>query len=396
MIPTPILFIGDNPALPGGLSRIGRDLATLTSRLPEFRVGFLARGGTGCRQLPFVIYPYPEYAQWGESHIQHVWNDFAGDEAGIVFTIWDASRLHWLAQPRFLPDNDLRRFLLQKHWSLQGYFPIDSTGPRDRLTAQTRDTLLGYDRVLTYTSWARDLVQRTLGDASAGARGLDWLPHGINLGTFKIQDRRHARRMFPAFHAYDKVLAIVATNQARKDWGLVAMTCRLLRDRLGRSFKAWWHSDIAMRHWNLHALIADFGLGDCVSLTTQPMPDDAMATAYAACDVTMHPGLGEGFAYPIAESLAAGVPAIHGNYAGGAELLASRKEWLVEPVEMRLDTLHNCFRPVFSPKDWADAIYECIDSKPAPEDCRAMVEHLDWALLWQPWKRWLLAGLVQR
>ena len=395
--PIPILFLSDAPERPGGLSRITRDLATLTSRLPEFRVGTLGRGARGSRQLPFVQYGYDELTgQWGEHHLAGVWADFAGDERGIVFTIWDASRLHWFAQPAYLPSGELRTFLEAGHFERWGYFPIDSTGPGDKLTTQACSTLMGYDRVLTYTSWAEGLVKRSINDAAASQRQLTWLPHGLNLGTFKPQPRRQARAMFPSFHAHDKVLGVVATNQARKDWGLVAMTTRLLRDRLGRSFRAWWHSDTPMRHWNLHALIADFGLGDCVALTTEPMPDDAMARGYAACDVTMHPGLGEGFGYPIAESLACGVPAVHGDYAGGAELLTSRKDWLIEPFAQRLDTLHNCFRPVFTPMDWADAIERVLADRPAPEDCRAMVEHLDWALLWAQWRKWLLAGLEAR
>ena len=82
------------------------------------------------------------------------------------------------------------------------------------------------------------------------------------------------------------------------------------------------------------------------------------------------------------------------NYAGGAELLRDKPNWLVEPVEMRLDTLHNCFRPVFNPVDWADRAMDILADPPVPEECREMVVHLEWSLLWSQWKRWLLGGLA--
>jgi hypothetical protein len=65
--PTPILFLGDAPELPGGLSRIGRDLATQVCGLPQFRVGYLGRGGVGSRRFPFQQYGFPEARQWGGS-----------------------------------------------------------------------------------------------------------------------------------------------------------------------------------------------------------------------------------------------------------------------------------------------------------------------------------------
>ena len=391
MTPTPILFLGDAPERPGGLSRILRDLATLTSRLPQFRVGTLGRGARGSRQLPFVQYGYDELTgQWGELYLEQVWRDFAGDERGVVFTIWDASRLHWFAQPSYLPSGGLRDFLMAGHFDRWGYFPIDSTGPLDRLTTQSRDTLLGYNRVLAYTCWARDLVTRSIGNSC----DLDWLPHGLNLDTFKPQDRRAARAWSSRLHANDTVVGVVAANQTRKDWGLVAMVARLLRDRFGSRFRIWWHSDALQRAWNLPALVADYGLSETVVLTIHAMTDAQLATAYASCDLTLHPGLGEGFCYPLAESLACGTPAIAGDYAGGAELLKDRAEWLLAPAEMRLDTLHNCFRPVFNPVEWTQRAAMVIESAPEPEACRAMVEHLAWTRLWHQWKKWLLRGAV--
>src|SRR5690242_6353068 len=92
---TPILIVGDNPALPGGLSRIGRDLATLLQTMPEFRVGYLGRGEGSRRNFPFALYPYSEEHEWGQKVLREVWWDFAGSEDGLVLTTDDPSRRTW-------------------------------------------------------------------------------------------------------------------------------------------------------------------------------------------------------------------------------------------------------------------------------------------------------------
>lgn len=391
---TPILFLSDAPELPTGLARIGRDLATLLSREPEFRVGYLGLSGYGSRQLPFAQYHIRSLVghegQWGETTIEFAWDDFSANEYGVVFTIWDATRLHWFAQPQYLPEPaPMRKFLMERHFQRWGYFPFDATGPGDRLSALSTDTLRGYDRVLCYTQFAKGLVERSIGADGARARDLDWMPHGLNLDSFQPREKREARKRC-GFHANEFIVGVVATNQARKDWGLMAQVGALLRQRIPR-LRLWWHTDVAERHWSFPALLTDYGLGDITVFTTTTLKDTEMSYFYSSCDVTLHPGLGEGFCYPIAESLACGVPAIHGNYAGGPELVPWG-ECLVEPVMVRLDTLHNCFRPVFDPKDWVEVVMRCDVQ---PEACRAAIEHLDWKKLWPSvWRKWFLGGVA--
>ena len=394
MPPVPLLFLSDAPELPTGLARITRDLATLASRLPEFRVGTLGRGGNGTRQLPFTTYVFSEREQWGENIIARVWDDFAGDMRGIIFTIWDLSRLRWFSRPAGLLDPDLRRFLEAGHFSRWGYFPIDSTGPKDRLSALSSDTLRGYDRVLTYTPWASSLVARFIGNEAAAGRGVDWLPHGLNLRVFAPSLQREARKVFNGFvHANDLLVGVVMSNQARKDWGLTAAVCSALHVHLGSRIRFWWHVDVMERHWSIHALLTDFGLGDC-TVVTQHWEDRELARAYAACDLTLLPSLGEGWGYPIAESLACGTPVLHGDYAGGAHLIP-RLEWKVPVQAWRLDTLHNCVRPVFDPDAWVERAVAALGEPTDHEFCRASVEHLSWDRLWNGvWKKWILNGLT--
>jgi glycosyltransferase involved in cell wall biosynthesis len=154
----------------------------------------------------------------------------------------------------------------------------------------------------------------------------------------------------------------------------------------------WTHVDVAERHWSIPALVSDFGMRDHI-LITHWMTDASLSHFYSACDLTILPSLGEGFGFPIVESLACGVPVIHGDYGGGAELIPHKK-WLVDPAILRMDTPHNCVRPVYQPEDWVLTM-EWLLSEPtkSPEECRSTVEHLFWPSLWPVWEKWFREGI---
>lgn len=400
MKPTPILFISDSPELPTGLARITKDIACLTSTLPQFRVGVLGRGGHGSSQLPFAQYNFDTSAQWGEYHIESVWQDFAGrDKArGVVMTIWDISRLGWFANPHM--GGGLERFLRGGWFSKWGYIPVDSYGVGGRLTGRCVPTLRGYDRLLAYTLFGKQVLEDTLG-VQAGAEELDWLPHGINTSVFASRDRI-AGRLTLGVDAGDVLVGCVMTNQARKDWAVAMGAVARLKERmLNRRVKLWAHVDVVERHWNLHALIEDMGLQDSVRVTLAgEYSSEQLSYMYSACDVTMLPSLGEGWGFPITESLACGVPCVHGNYGGGVEQIPERA-WLVAPYAERLDGLWNCVRPVWRPDDWAGTLQHVVEDaevrgEEMRESCASSVQHLEWSRLWpSAWSKWMLKGIGQ-
>jgi glycosyltransferase involved in cell wall biosynthesis len=127
------------------------------------------------------------------------------------------------------------------------------------------------------------------------------------------------------------------------------------------------------------------------------MTDKELAKCYSACDVTLGIGSGEGFGFPLAESLACGVPVIHGMYGGGMEFVPPLMQ--VKPVAFRLETPLNRVCPVFEPADWAEAVINVLPAvynEPAPEYrefCRNAVLHLDWNVLWPKWHQWFLEGI---
>lgn len=383
---TPILFYGDSPDLRTGLARIGRDLAVHCCTLPEFRVGYLGRGGVGSRQLPFAQYNFPESAQWGEMQIARVWSDFAGDERGVIFSIWDASRLGWFSNPypEAMPP-DLYRFLKSGRFQRWGYFPVDSGGVAGKLTLPSRETISAYDRVLGYGAWGAQVLSDSID------REVDWIPHGINLDVWQPRDKK-ASRMAMGVKSDWPIIGCVMSNQTRKDWGLAFAIANQLQDHF-----FWFHVDALVRdfRWDMRALVGDYGIDQSRLLVTMSgtMSDDELSYFYSACDLTMLPSLGEGFGFPIVESLACGVPCIHGNYGGGVELVP-RTEWLVEPMAWRAEGLQNCVRPVYRPEDWVDAIRVALSDPADAQWCRESVEHLSWSNLWPAaWRKFFLEGL---
>jgi glycosyltransferase involved in cell wall biosynthesis len=370
-VEVPILVLSDNPTLQSGLGRIGRDLALLASTSPKFRVGYLGKGGISSRKLPFTQYTFPPDADWGEAYLEGVWDDFAEGKPGIVFTIWDATRLFWLANSK-----------VRETAKLWGYFPVDATGPQDKLSCISREVMQSYDRILAYGPFGKGVISRTLGAEC------EWLPHGINLAAFSPKTKV-AGRVAMGVGDNEVVIGCVMTNQARKDWGLAFATVADLHAR-GKKVKLWCHTDVLERHWNLLALMEDFGLRNQV-IVTHSLTDERLAHFYSACDLTILPSLGEGFGYPIVESLACNVPCISGAYASACDLITDAR-CLIPPRAFRLDTISNCIRPVFEPSDFADRIVEVIED-PVVRDWTAGVQHLSWKRLGAPWRAWLEKGI---
>jgi glycosyltransferase involved in cell wall biosynthesis len=189
-------------------------------------------------------------------------------------------------------------------------------------------------------------------------------------------------------------IGVVATNQERKDWGLMAEVAAKLAEIVaadGRTLKVWWHVDTLKRAFDIDALIADYHLADVVEVTLAPMPEQELVRRYRQCDVTLAPG-SEGFGYPLFESLACGVPVVHGAYAAGASIMATcgLGDLLVQPVAWRTEGQHNARRPVYDPADWVMRTVVALEMR---QEWRARVAHLDWPALGPRFLKWFEAGI---
>jgi glycosyltransferase involved in cell wall biosynthesis len=397
----PLLLLSDAPTSGTGLGRITRDLAVrIHANIPEIEVATLGYAGPQKRALEFPQYNM-EMQDWVVNNLQEVWEDFVGKRRGAVMSIWDASRMMWFSRPETLTGPHLRKWLLNAPFEKWGYFPMDATGPNDRLTALLGHTVDGYDRVLAYSKWAEGILQRTLAPKDLD---LDWRPHGIDTEVFFPRDHRVARHRFGertlAKTLKGKFLSIpddaifvgvVATNQTRKDFGLALQVIQELKRRQPRPVIIWVHTDELNRHWSLPSLFEDYGIEHDQGVITGPriiFPDELMTWCYSACDVTLGIGMSEGYGYPIFESLACGTPCIHGRDHGGA--YEHMPEYMTVPSRTtRLEGIYNCVRPVHRYEDWVEAIL----ALPKRTGESLLPTHLDWNNLWPSWAEWLKKGL---
>ena len=406
LMPVPILILSDAPDSGTGLGRITKDLAAVLSTMPEFRVGTLGRGGHGSKNFPWAQYTFDERLQWGESLLPDIWDDFSGGDFGIIFTIWDASRLTWFGAPENLPKGKLKNFLTSSSFHRWGYFPIDGHGPNKRLSVLGCETLKGFNRILAYSRYGQEILRNSVTASSCSTSNnqvIDFIPHGINPQIFYPKGAENGRK-YLGINETDTIIGCVMANQARKDWGTWARIAKELVD-LDQEYMFWIHVDALERYWSIPALLADFGLEDNVRVTTD-LSDAQLADMYSACHLTILPSLGEGFGYPIAESLACGTPVIHHDHAAGHEIMPRYglttpspgiiDTGLLEDHNYRLDTLHNVYRPVLDPHEWMDAILDVDWSRNSiSKEAVRSVEYLHWNNLAPVWKSWFRSGIGQ-
>ncbi len=380
--PIPLLILGDAADSGSGLARIGHDLAYLLCSMPEFRVGYLGRGSVGRARYPWANYSFPVSAQWGEAYIQQCWDDLRQGHNGVILTAWDASRLLWFGDPdnSGLPPQ-LAVFLgPNRTFQKWGYFMQDSEGVVPGvLPHQAAAAMVGFDRLLMASKWAFEIVKRTLEHSD-----LDWLPHGINRDTFRPNTGAPALRS--AWNVgTTKLVGCVMANQARKHWPIVLEAIALSTHKP----KLWLRTDTLVNYWNIPALVYEYGLGDSVIIEDRRLTDSEMAMRYSACDATILISGGEGFAYPVAESLSCGTPVVTGSYGAQVDLTQCG----VTPHIEVIDTIHNVRRAMYSAKPvrgWMDSV---LHDTPSQEECENRVAHLDWKRLGKVWERWFRKGV---
>jgi glycosyltransferase involved in cell wall biosynthesis len=388
----PLLLIGDAPSASTGLGRITRELCIrIHENLGEtFRLGTYGLGGPTSRRFGWQQYTITKLDNWTLPDLPRVWKDFAGDQKGIIFAIWNPSSLPWLADCEKLPAGTLKDFLRTEPFDRWGYFPVDAEGPNGWVPKEVVEVVENFDRSLLYTEWASGLFRKTK------SMIIPHLPHGTDTHIFYPRDRKEMRKTFietvtgvkPPMpeRVHDSIFLVgaVATNSARKDFNLCFQVCQELKNR-GVNVVLWAHTDKLQKNWNLPALAEAYGMKDRVVFTTTDLSDEQMAEAHCATDLTLGIGRGEGWGLVESTSLACGVPVITGAYAGAAEFVPA--SYQVQPIGFHGEGFYGHRRPVFRAEDWADVAQSAIGTKPT------LPKGLSWDECWTSWEQWLVEGV---
>lgn len=381
---THIMFLGDSPDTPSGLGRIGRDLA---SRLWEENVGikvsYAGYWGMNDPSLNFPQYCLGDYHN--DNDLLKILPAIQRAQPDVLFCIYDPFRLAEL--PRLVNEawEYEEGYKAPKLWA---YLPIDAEGIGDRkMTGYLCEKLKGFDRLLAYGPFGADVLEAAL--EIIGENGMPvpcpGIPHGVDFDVFRIHNQKHGRKLL-GIESDRPILGVVATNQPRKDWGLVFQTLALLPTE----WHLWAHTDKTIGYWSLPALALDLRISPDRVHITKALDDITLSKLYSACDVTFGPGLGEGFGYPLVESMACGTPAVHVAYAGGADLLPGGL--LVQPVGMRVESAYGFLRPVLNPYT-VEAVLLGASEKKDPSWCRGLVRRYSWEEVWPKWLEWFKGGI---
>lgn len=378
-----ILFLSDAVSCTSGLGRITRDLAMGVHRVlgANFEVASVGYGSPGSAAIPFKEYHLHNIDNWVVQELPAIWKDFVGEEDGILMVVWDMSRLYWLGMPQTCPNPHLRKWVETARMQKWAYHAIDAEGPNGKLSHRIAETMKGFDRVLDYSAFSSKITGNP-----------EFLRHGIDSTVFYPRDKATSRAEFAksgfvGLKPDSLLLGVVATNQPRKNWQLAMETARILLER-GHDVRLWAHTDVMDRYWSLGNLVVDYGLVGRVAITTHRFTDEQMCYMYSACDATL--GIApEGFGYPIAESLACGVPCICGSYGAQSEFVP--KSMQVTPVAYFHEGAYCSKRPVHHASAWAKRVEDVLgEKKPV-----SLPESIDWAggTLWPSWAKWFMDGI---
>lgn len=382
MTRVPFMLLGDGPQESSGLGRIARDLGSLLAH-SDLPIDFVQVGGNVPPVWPhWRHYPLDRSDDWGAKCTVGLWESIFGKTPGILMIAWDPGRC---AAYRNIP-------LPVQKWA---YTAIDAPNTLGTLGGPGGAAIQEFDQVLAYGRWASTIV-RTLRPTAA------YLPHGLNLATYAApatpEELAWAREQLGPYYSENQILVgCVATNQPRKDLGLYCHALSTLRAN-GHKVFGWLHTDTLIKDWAIPQLAEDFNLYKHLTVTLDGFTDRQMAVLYQLCGLTIAPGLGEGFGYPIVESLAAGTPVVHGDFGGGRELVP-RREWRFPVRALRLESVYALQRPVFQADDVANAALRVLEwrdeilPETAAAYCKGAVAHLDWSALWPRWNSWFRRGL---
>jgi glycosyltransferase involved in cell wall biosynthesis len=396
MLHTPILIISDSPSGSTGLGVVTREIA-LRAQQHLSDVCYVGVAGYGAgkeNHFPFPVFPFSEFTGGMIPQLPWIWKQFAGERKGVILTIGNIAWLPPFAYPKTLHPGELRDFLMSDRFNLWSYVPVDSVCLNEKLSGHEEKIMKRLGRVLAYTKFGADAIDRTLGNDLGTT---PHIPHGTDSKIFYPRSRKEARATLTsrigrgnAAVGDDVILVFInATNTARKDWALGIEVCGRLVEK-GYNIGLLIHTNRMLGDWNLTELCLGFGLQGRTIESTRPLDREDVAWLYAASDCVLGIGSGEGWGLTHSEAMACGIPVVHGRYAGGAEFMP--REWTVKPCGWRYESVFSNKRPVFNPDDWVKAVESVWTPSNHPRPS-LLGEELMWDHVWEHFEQWIREGL---
>jgi len=203
-----------------------------------------------------------------------------------------------------------------------------------------------------------------------------FLPHGVNTKVFRPLNKGECRKAFTL--EKDKfVIGIVAANcddETRKAWSSMFQAIKIFLDnnKDAKDVRVLIHTDPHNeRGRNLVELSRMVGIektivwNDSYLASVIGLPEEGMAKLYNCFDVFLLLSRREGFALPVLEAQACGVPCILNKFSALIERNMDGKKqvgWLVEPATLVYSNL-NAINSIPDPYKAADALEEAYNNE---------------------------------
>jgi glycosyltransferase involved in cell wall biosynthesis len=292
-------------------------------------------------------------------------------QADFVVTgldIWMTAYLSMPEHPMFGLSNDAIDILRheRRRFKHVAYIPIDGAVGGRHLPDGMADVVRGYDVPVTYSRFGQQILKN---------EGIDvpFIPIAHDPQHFHPGSKNEARKKLNL--PVDKfIIAMVGTNQYRKQWGVFF-------DAASRLAKA--HSDVLIIPWTtwnakilggaeIGPLIARSGVGEQVvnpGAAVGSLPDVDMGNFYRAIDLLCLVTIGEGAGLPPIRARACGTPALVSDNTSNTEFAADPRELIPCNGKMYDPIGSNLERYLTDP----DALYERMEEFYASKDLRLEV-----------------------
>lgn len=347
----------DNPSLPTGQARVGREIAMAIVRAGHevCYIGYYENPPKP-QQFPFTVIPC-QNRYFGSDVFD---NAFRKEQWDVLITIGDMWRLDYLTDPK--------RCLSRRFFQWIAYTAIDGEALNGGLPKFLHPTFRNPDRVIAYTEYGRDVILKSL-EEMQGEVGMIY--HGVDPKVFypHTQEKRNEiRKRFGFGNRF--VFLVVSRNQGRKNIPEIFKAWRLVcLDETMPNASLFPHMNFDKEPMGLSIsqLMETFGFPELNKQNIMFMhgvahgpsgidlPDENMLNdLYNAADCLVMAG-SEGFGLPCIEAMACKLPVIALEHSATKELCADGRGMLV-PVAYEITGMYMHERPFPSIEGLAKAM----------------------------------------
>lgn len=359
-----IAIMTDNPSLPTGMAKVGREIAMALHNAGHevVYIGWYVNPPQP-KQFPFKVLGC-ENRMFGADVLDKV---YRAEQFDILITIGDMWRLDYIG--------DGRRCHSRRFFQWIAYSAIDGEAIGGGVPKYLQPTYRKPDKVILYTEYGKAALLKSLPDMKDE---IGMIYHGVDPNVFfpmTPDQRAQVRKKFGIANHF--VFLVVSRNQGRKNIPEIFKAWRqITEDKSLPNARLWPHMNFVSEPMGLpiHQLIETYGFNDMggknimfidsvangesgVNLPAESFLNEI----YNACDCLVMAG-SEGFGLPIIEAMACKLPVISIAHSAGGELCGEGRG-LTYKVGYNITGLYMHERPYPDIDDFAAAMRTVYHNK---------------------------------